>query len=200
MTYLGQMAQRDLPNTMLDGLILARKQGLDAHMNVIGCIDSRASGRLARHRIENDQRLNECVTMTGWVSERELARQLKASDCFVLLRRDEVQTRACLPTRIPDYLQSAKPLILSGVGDLKHFFTHRQTAWILPPGDHPESLAAAMIHLATNPEEASQIGTSGARTCATEFCLRRHGVAVAEFLESLCKMPSRPSTTMETVE
>ncbi|MCD0459861.1 glycosyltransferase family 4 protein [Roseiconus lacunae] len=185
MLYLGQLAERDLPETMLAGLKQAIENRIDAELVIVGSVHSRSNGRNVRALIDKDPILKERVILTGWVSDEELRQYLQSSDCFVLLREDEIQTRACLPTRLPDYLLAGKPVILSDVGDLSVYFRHRENAWAIPPGEQPERVANALAELSESADESRRIGQSGKDTCRLQFCHKKHGRAIMQFLEQL---------------
>nr|WP_218932237.1 glycosyltransferase [Adhaeretor mobilis] len=185
MTYLGSMIERDLPHSLLDGVLAAASRGLELDLVIVGRLEATSAGRAARARIKGDPRLCKCVTVTGWLTDEEMRSRLRESDCFVLLRDDEIQTRACFPTRLPDYLQSAKPTILSAVGDVNLYFRHRQNAWLLKPGSGPGELADALIYLHEHPHEASEIGRAGFHTCLEELGYQQHGSRLSEFLTKL---------------
>ena len=185
LTYMGPMFARDLPLTMLEGVRMAADAGMDIRFVVVGRADRLASGRTAIDKVNSDPTLRECVEFTGWVSDEEVVSRLAQSDALVLLRQDDWASRACFPTRLPEYLLTGKPMILSEVGDVTLYFKHRNSVWFLPPGDQPKELADALLHLASHPNEAHIIGHAGRDASFEGFSYIEHGHTLYNFLARL---------------
>ena len=185
LTYVGPLGTRDMPGTLLKGVRMAAEGGLDVRLVVVGDMRRHTSGKAAVRAAAADQVLRDRATFTGFVSDEELARRLGETDATVLLRPQTREAMACFPTRLPDYLLTGRPAILSAAGDVPLYFRHRQNAWLLPPGDRPEGLAEAMRHLAADPAGAAAIGRAGWQTALAEFSYRRHAPRLLEFLRSL---------------
>jgi glycosyltransferase involved in cell wall biosynthesis len=183
--YLGRLAARDLPQTMLAGVARAAERGLDLRLVVVGSVDAKGPARCAVREAQSHPRLKDRVTLTGWVSQEQLQRRLADAGALLLLRPDTWETRACFPTRLPEYLLSGRPVIMSDVGDTGLYFRHRENAWLLPPGDRPGKLAEALMHLASHPDEATSIGRAGQKTAIREFSYVKHGRRLLAFLERL---------------
>jgi glycosyltransferase involved in cell wall biosynthesis len=191
LVYLGPASIRDLPDTLLEGTRLAVQGGLDARLVMVGDVSGYPAGGKAKSKAQADPLLREHVTFTGWLPRGEVDRRLAESDATVLVRSDTFEERACFPTRLPEYLLTARPAILSGVGDLPLYFQHRRSAWILPPGNRPRELAEALRHLADHPEEAASIGQAGFDTALDQFSYRRHAPRLLAFLEDLLARAGR---------
>ncbi len=188
-TYLGPMSARDMPMTMVEGVRLAVGQGHDVRLVVVGDVDSEPAGRRARAFVMADTELKGRVTFTGYVSSDELKLRLAGSDAFMLIRPDTLEARACFPTRLQEYLETARPVVVSNVGDMELYFRHRQDAWLVPPGHSPEAVAEAIIHLKTHPAEGQAMGLAGRETSVREFSLLKHGQRFRSFLEGLRPPP-----------
>lgn len=184
--YLGAMVERELPQTMLQGVRLAVDRGYDIHMISVGRAEKTPAGRRAIASCQADPTLQSRVTFTGWVSDEEVRQYLAKADAFVLLRPDCREVRAAFPTRLPEYLHAGRPVILSAVGDMPVYFRHRENAWLLPPGDSPEALADAIVHLADHPEEARSIGQAGRETLLRDFSYLTQGRRLRAFLDDVC--------------
>jgi glycosyltransferase involved in cell wall biosynthesis len=183
--YLGPASARDLPDTLLEGVRQAVQAGLDARLVMIGDTSAYPAGRAAARKAQADPLLARHVALAGWLAREEVHRRLSESDATVLLRSDTWEERACFPTRLPEYLLTARPAILSAVGDLPLYFRHRHNAWLIQPGDRPRELAEAMIHLAAHPQESADIGSRGFRSAIEDFSFRRHAPALLDFLRRL---------------
>jgi glycosyltransferase involved in cell wall biosynthesis len=182
---MGPASARDLPGTLLEGIRLAVQGGLDARLVMVGNAAGYAAGRRAMQKVAADRLLRERVNFTGQIPHQQVPQRLLDCDATVLLRPETWETRACFPTRLPEYLLAAHPVILSAAGDIPLYCQHRRNAWLLPPGDQPGELAEALLHLATHREEAIAIGRAGWKTALDEFSYRTHAPRLLGFLERL---------------
>ena len=187
--YVGGMAPRDLPLTLVEGLRIARSKGVAVRLCLIGKpMESQVWRNLQRMLCE-DSNIRPYIEITGWVSEAELRKRMQRAAALVLLRPDSRETRACFPTRLPEYLLTGNPVIISDVGDIALYFTHKENAWLLPPGDQPEALADAFITLISNSELARGIGSAGKKTAIARFGYVAHAHRLAGFLSRIINTP-----------
>lgn len=182
LTYVGPMAPRDLPSTMLESIRLLAQRGCDARLVVVGDVGSQAAGRNAIRQAASDRALRDRVEFTGWVDDDELRRRLDEADALLLLRGDDRESRACFPTRLPQLLLTGRPIILSRAGDLGSYFRHRHDAWLVDGGHQPTQVADAAAALAADADLAATIGAAGAQTAQREFGYVEHGRRLSEFL------------------
>jgi glycosyltransferase involved in cell wall biosynthesis len=182
---LGGLAARDLPLATVKGIHLAVSQGLDVRLVVLGRTATTGPGGLAVQQVQSDPLLQKAVVLTGWLSDQQLQEQLWSADALLLLRRDDWESRACFPTRLPEYLMTGRPVMLSAVGDAAYFFRHRDNAWLLPPGDRPAEMVEGIRHLAAHPQEAERIGQAGRRTAMEKLSYVTHGQQLHQFLAEL---------------
>ena len=184
LVYVGMLFRRDLPMTLLAGVREALRRGLSVRLIVVGRTDVCPEAKRAQAEASDCPVLRGHVEFTGWISDQAMGEQRRLADAFVLLREDDWQTRACFPTRLPEYLLTTKPTIISDAGDIPLYLQHRQNAWVLPPGDRPRELADSIATLAGNPAEARRIGREGRETALREFSFRVQGPRLMEFLKA----------------
>jgi glycosyltransferase involved in cell wall biosynthesis len=189
--YTGLLAPRDIPLTLLESVRRAVRLGVPMKLLIIGIADHLKSGRVAKKIVADDSLLSSHVKFTGWVSDSELKLQMAEANAMVLVREDSKQTRACFPTRLPQYFLAGKPVILSAVGDMPLYFTHKQNAWLVPGGNHPQEIAEAFHYLWQHPAEADAIGQHGRETALTQFSCKLHGKRLYDFFTTLSEKARR---------
>jgi glycosyltransferase involved in cell wall biosynthesis len=182
--FVGTWLRRELPQTLIRGVELAAQRGVDVELVVLGAIGRTAEERPAIRRLEQSPAKGR-IRLLGWVDDSVLQREMSAGDAFVLLRPDDRETRALFPTRLPEYLATGRPVILSDAGDLALYLQHRRSAYVLPAGDQPNALAEAIEWLAGNPEQARAIGLGGREALVESFSQEKLGRHVAEFFAQL---------------
>jgi glycosyltransferase involved in cell wall biosynthesis len=184
LVFVGTWLRRELPQTLIRGVELAAERGVDVELVVLGAIGCTAEERPAIRRLERSPAKGR-IRLLGWVDNSVLQREMSAGDAFVLLRRDDREARALFPTRLPEYLATGKPVILSDAGDLALYVQHRRSAYVLPAGDQPEALAQAIEWLAGNPDQARAIGLGGRAALIGSFSQEKLGRQIAQFFAQL---------------
>jgi glycosyltransferase involved in cell wall biosynthesis len=158
---------------------------VDVRLIVVGKVGNTSWERPARQAFDRCAKLKARTEFTGFVDEAQLQSHLASAHAFVLLREECRETRALFPTRLPEYLLSANPVICSTAGDLPCYLTHRQSAWLIPPGDAPGALADALCHLAAHEPERRAIGRGGRAAALEHMSYPVLGSRMAQFLETL---------------
>jgi glycosyltransferase involved in cell wall biosynthesis len=188
-TYVGALYRRDLPFGMIEGVRQAVANGVDMRLVVIGQTDLYPSARRCQAYCRSVPELVDRVVFTGRISDEELQRRMNDTHALLLLRDDEWASKACFPTRLPEFLITGRPVITSSAGDVPSYLRHMQDAWLLPPGNHPGALAKAFAILAADPALADQIGTAGRVTALSAFSAEQHMQRLATFVEQLAMRP-----------
>jgi glycosyltransferase involved in cell wall biosynthesis len=184
--FVGRWLPRELPGTLLRGFAWALERGANLELIVLGKTGARSEERPALRLLDRlPPQVKERIRLTGWLSDEALQREMASADAFVLLRPDDRESRALFPTRLPEYLATGKPVILSDAGDLAAYVEHGKSAYVLPAGDQPELLAQALIHLSSHPDEARAIGRGGREALMRAFSQEVLGPRLARFLSGL---------------
>jgi len=93
-----------------------------------------------------------------------------------LLRTADVLVLASLwegmPNVVLEAMAASRPVVATAVEGTAELVLPGQTGWLVPPGD-PESLGAALLHAAANPEYCRKLGGNGRIRIEQEFSLDR---------------------------
>jgi glycosyltransferase involved in cell wall biosynthesis len=185
LVYVGMLFRRDLPQAMIDGVRLALRRGCQFTFVILGRANLFPEALRAVHQIQSDPLLSDNVEIAGWVERKRIEEVYRDAGAFLLLRDNVWESRVCFPTRLPEYLTTARPVITSDVGDASLYLRHKQNAWLLPGGHQPEKLAEAICQLAANREDGERIGQAGLDTARQELSFRHHGQRLRSFLDGL---------------
>ncbi len=85
---------------------------------------------------------------------------LAASDACIAILKPIPLYGTVYPNKVFDYMAAGKPVVLAIAGVIKEVIEQAQAGLPVTPGK-PESLAAAVLQLADNPEEARLMGLRG---------------------------------------
>jgi glycosyltransferase involved in cell wall biosynthesis len=106
-----------------------------------------------------DQGLDNLV-FTGMVARDELPRYLASSDaCLVHFRRQELFS-TILPSKFFEDAAMEKPILLGFEGEARAMLSRADCGLAFEP-DNDEELAAAVLRLAADPQEARRLGRNG---------------------------------------
>jgi glycosyltransferase involved in cell wall biosynthesis len=189
LVYVGTLFRRDLPATLLEGF---RRFALDhtrASLTVIGNLSSSEGGQWFADQIRRDPFLSTRVNITGWVSDEELNGHMSRASAFVILRNDDQISRACFPFRLFRFMMTGRPVILSATGEPMRLYGHLSACLKIPPGHHPDDLAAALDKLIRDPRLAERIGLAGRQQAAKLQDYAAHGRAAHSFLQRVTMAP-----------
>lgn len=182
---LGTWVPRECPLVVLRAVREAYRDGIPIRYTAIGRIGSSPMERTAMQMYKSDSELRKIVNVTGWVDEAQKQELMESADAFVLLRRPNTETAALFPTRLPEYLAQARPVIASDAGDLSRYLQHKNSAWLVPGDDDGTSLRAAIGELYTHPEMAHTIGRGGLARAMESFSIEGNGKKMSEFIHSV---------------
>lgn len=185
--FVGTWIGREMPQTIFQGLQLAIERGVDLQFVVVGRVGQKREEQAAVAALEARPQLKQRTVRVGWVSDEQLAEHLRTAGAFVLLRPQDRETDALFPTRLPEYLISGNPVILSDAGDLALYVRHRESAWVIPAGNAPSELADAVAALASDEALRQRIGLNGWQAALEYLSLGPLGRKLHDFLESVVK-------------
>jgi glycosyltransferase involved in cell wall biosynthesis len=184
-TFIGHWIEREKPRAILKAMRLCIDRGINVRMNVLGKVGQTRRERSAMRLLRSDPVLQKAVHFHGFVSDAERNRHLAEADAFILLRPDSRETDMLFPTRLPEYMLTANPVILSQVGSFPYCFEHRRDVWFVSKANAPHEIAEAIAQLAHDPDERHAIGQRGRQTALEQFSLDVLGERLARFLADM---------------
>lgn len=129
-----------------------------------------------RKMIEDAARpLGDRVRFTGYLSQDEVAAEMKAADFFVLPSFAEG-----VPVVLMEAFASGKPVIATNVAGVSELVENGTSGYLVPPGD-VESLASAMRTLAEVPDRAV-LGARGREKVLDAFDITTEAARLATLL------------------
>jgi len=182
---LGHWAVRECPCVLFEALKTVHNKGIPIHHTAIGQIGNNPLERKAVRMYKTDPLLQKIVTVTGWVDDNEKDKLLASASAFIHLRRQNVETQGMFPTRLPEYLAYARPVIVSDAGDIARYMEHKKNAWLIPEGNSPEALSDAIIALYRDKKLANSIGNAGYERAIQCFSIEHNGARLFNFITTI---------------
>jgi len=194
--YCGGLSfAKDGISTLLDSMAVVRARHVPVGLEMFG-----HGLRSQQMRLEvglRVRRLSSAVTWRGFVAPGELEVRLARSAALVLCKSDNRQNRFNFATRLIDYLSTARPCILSRVGETARYFRHGDNALLFEAGDH-RTLARLIEWVVHNPQEADGIGRRGRRLLGDAFDAVRRIAAVLPLVEERVRVRSSVNGNLVT--
>ncbi len=191
LVFMGHWVDREKPLVLLAALRRCVVEGLDVRLRVLGRVGETGRERRVREVVRRDRVLRERVDFVGFVSDEERDRELANAGAFVLLRGPGRETDMQFPTRLPEYLLSGNPVVLSRVAGFGECFSHKKDIWFVSERNDPREVAAAIKELAVKEDLRLRIGAAGRRTAVRLFSLGLLGRRLGTFLEEAAERATR---------
>jgi len=120
----------------------------------------------------------------GQVPHAEVPDRLAPCHVLVLPRPASRQATGGFPTKLGEYLATARPVITTAVGDIPRYLADRDTCLMVAPNDVAD-LAGALVAVASDYAEAQAIGARGRALVEHSFAAFVQAPTVVSFIEYL---------------
>lgn len=165
--------------TLIEGCARLRGLGVPFHCTLAGGGPLEPSLRrlIARHGLESS------VTMTGYVSQDDVARLYAQADVFVLPLVSRIHWG--IPNVVIEALATKTPVVCCALPSLKELVAHGESGWIIPEAD-PDALAQTLRELWSDPALRARLADAGYSRVVERFALERTGEQLRQmFAEAL---------------
>lgn len=183
-TYLGRMDPRDGPMMIVKAIQEILNDNYRAKLNVIGTAGEKGLAKKVRDYVEADPLLAQSVTFWGRVSYEQLYERLALSDCFIFNRESGKEAECAFPTRLPEFLATGKPVIVSNVCDIAEYLEDDKDAIIIE-ADSVESLADGLKRAVKLSDGGESMGASGREKCDSTFNYIKCSQTVLDFIQEV---------------
>ncbi len=137
---------------------------------------ARASDPASRRLLE-EARLggwDERLHLAGYLERPELLRLYGRARGLLVPLFDDVRSTARFPTKIGEYLASARPVVTNAVGEIPRYFEDGVNGVVCPPGD-AAAFGERLAGLLREPGRAAAIGRAGRELAERRFHYAQYG-------------------------
>lgn len=124
------------------------------------------------------------VKFRGQVPHARVRDHLAGCHVLVLPRPASRQASGGFPTKLGEYLSTARPVITTTVGDIPSYLRHRDTCLMVPPDDIG-ALQSSLLEIALNYPDAHAMGERGRMLVERSFAATIQAPKVVSFVEHL---------------
>jgi len=127
--------------------------------------------------------LQERILLTGLVPRDDMPAWLQHAELLALARPANLQAAGGFPTKLGEYLVSARPVVVTRVGEIADYLQNGVSAWFAEPGS-VESFAEKLREvLSLDAAARNAVGLRGRGAALTVFNSTVQGRRFAQFIE-----------------
>lgn len=131
--------------------------------------------------------VEERVVLTGQITRDEMPAWLKHAELLALARPANLQAAGGFPTKLGEYLSSARPVVVTRVGEIPDYLQDGVNAWIAVPGSVDSFSEKLREVLALDATARDAIGLKGRDVALSVFNFAIQGRRFARFIEEQVK-------------
>ena len=121
----------------------------------------------------------------GFLSSQTKEDILNNADLFIFLRNANTETDFIFPSRVPEFLNHAKPIIMSNVSPLNYFFKENKGVKFISSNNNPDDIANKIISLSKNQSKRDKIGLEGRKYAIKKYNKEILGKKLNSFLKDI---------------
>ncbi len=181
--FMGALSPREKPKTIFNAINICNQLGYDFKLMIIGKQGFNFVQKISYNIMKIKFRNNKNIKFTGFISKTKKNNLLNSADCFVLLRPSCKETFHLFPTRLPEYFQTQKPVVITDVEPFSIFYKHKKEVYFIDKNNNSKDLAYAFIDLYNNPKLSKEIGMNGKRYAEINYSYDILGPKIKKFIK-----------------
>lgn len=158
---------KDGVGDLIKAFVRYHEEFKDRKLYIIGPITSQSQKEEYEEYLKLSN-AHDSVVFTGSVSPNDIPKYFVDAEMLVLARPDNIQAKYGFPTKLGEYLLSARPVVLTDVGNISDFLEDGKDAYIAQPGDII-SISSKMIKVSREKETSDLVALNGKRIALEEF-------------------------------
>ncbi|MFP4009421.1 MAG: glycosyltransferase [Spirulinaceae cyanobacterium] len=172
---VGRLCEQKGQLLLIDAIAQLAAENRDFHLTLVGDGEMRPQIEAAIEKLN----LRDRVTITGWASNSEVQKQIKAARALVLPSFAEG-----LPVVIMEALALHRPVLSTYVAGIPELVEPGRCGWLIPPGSVAALVESLREVLDCSPETLQTLGTVGAKQVATYHDAAQEATRLAQFFKT----------------
>jgi len=169
---------------MLRTLSYVLQRGYKCKLILAGQKSPHTKNKIERY-LKNLGLPKNCVDLTGYVTDGCLNELMSDAVALLLPLWNNDRSQCRFPTKLGQYLASARPVVTSNVGDTGELLTDGLSGYICPPGDEL-AFAEKICQVLNEPQKALAVGQNGRKQALKWLDYRKYGQPLARFFGEIC--------------
>ena len=181
--YTGKFKYEDAAALLIEAVRVCLNRGMKISLEMIGGFGTDDEA-YCKSLVNSDPLLSNFVSFIPQLSGDEYFARIALASCLVIVRPHNKTNVANFPTRLPEFLWTGKPVIVSSAGDIEKYLKRGVHAHIIDLVS-PETLAEALSKIYLDGEYAANLGKEGKMIAQAAFDYVSHGRNLASFIRRL---------------
>jgi glycosyltransferase involved in cell wall biosynthesis len=132
--YIGTPVKKDGVLDLIKSFSILNSKFKNTHLLIVGDITNGNSILPELKKYALKVGVNEdCITFTGLLSHILIPQLLLSCQIFALTRPNGVFAEAGFPTKLGEYLSCKKPVLVTAVGDIRHYLKNEEHVILVEP-------------------------------------------------------------------
>ena len=123
------------------------------------------------------------IVFPGFLEYQDLPKYLSNARILALARPTNLQNETGFPSKLPEYLSTKKPVIITRVGDIPRYFTNCVNCFLAEPGK-VEDFAEKLLLALQDETLATKVGLNGYELAKTIFNYKYQGSELINILKN----------------
>lgn len=184
--YIGYFGSLTFKRDNVDGLIKAFASISSKYSDfqlILGgfCSDDEKNDIL---KLIQNLGIQDKVQMLGYLKREEIINYVYHAHLLVMVRSNNLESKASYPSKLSEFLASAKPVISVNVGEIPLYLTDGKNIFLAEP-ENVEALASKMDYVLSNYDRAREVGLLGKELTDTIFNYNYQAKRMLDFIYSL---------------
>jgi glycosyltransferase involved in cell wall biosynthesis len=128
--------------------------------------------------------INDKVRLLGFLSREDIISYVTHADILVMVRGNDLASQASFPSKLTEYLSTAKPVISVNVGEISDYLTDNLNVFLVEP-ENVSALAEKMDFVLNNYDLARKVGLNGKELTSTIFNYNFQAKRMIQYIDSL---------------
>jgi len=181
--YFGSLTfSRDNVDLLINAYAIFKKQHPTIKLVLGGFCSPQARNEIKKliaiNKIESD------ILILDFLSRKEILRYVYHADALVLVRSDDLESKASYPSKLTEFLASGKPVVTVNVGEVANYISDKVNGFLIPPGDM-DQLAERLCLIFDNYKEALEMGKRGKQLTEGVFNYKYQAERMISFVKFL---------------
>jgi glycosyltransferase involved in cell wall biosynthesis len=129
-------------------------------------------------------KIGEKVEFLEYMQRDEILNYITHARVLVMVRSNNLEAMASYPSKLTEYVATAKPVITVNVGEISDYYSDGVNAWVVEP-ENVDALAEKLDYVLNNYETALKVSAKGKELIMTTFNYNFQAKRMIEFVTSL---------------
>ena len=182
--YCGDMGNnKDGVPILIEAFKKIREKHNDIKLYLIGDTSDKAVMEALKRKVA-DYDLKDRIVFTGRIDHDKMPAYLCNATLLALARPANKQAEGGFPSKLLEYLETGKPVVITKVGEIPEYLTDGVNAFLSEP-DSAEAFAEKLDYALSNPDMAKNIGLNGQKLIFDKFDYKIQSKKLVDFIREL---------------